>query len=599
MNQFSPLQAYQQNITTFENQLVSLKGKSSRIAWLRLVVFVATIVAIRLTWGSDTWIVIGTTIAGIAIFLKLVAADADNKEEILNQERLLAISKAEVDILHHNFAARDAGTEFMPPHHLYAKDLDIFGPASLYQYINRCSSQQGKQLLAGHLLQPQPAGHIEMQQEAVKDLSQRPAWCQQLLSYGMAGAITAATEKKLIQWLQQPPVMAQLYWKWLAYIYPVISIGTIILFAADVISTPAFNFILVLFFAFSFSLVRYTHPVYVLLSKAVDEVNTLQRQLQHLENEQFNNRLIDGIKQQIKSNRAKTASQEILELKNILNRFDLRLNIFAFAVLNTLLLWDLRQMLALNKWKQKNGQALPHYFDAIAKLEVTASLATLAFNQPGWCYPSVTGEHLTFSGTGIGHPLIQENKRVYNNFAMQGAGKVVLVTGSNMGGKSTFLRSVGINTVLALAGSPVCAESFTVSHTQLMTSMRIEDNLAESTSTFYAELKKLETIIKAVNRGEKVFILLDEILRGTNSLDRHTGSKALIQQLIQHNATAIIATHDIELAKLQQNFPAAITNYHFDVQVANGELYFDYKLKEGICQSLNASILMKKIGIEM
>jgi DNA mismatch repair ATPase MutS len=168
-----------------------------------------------------------------------------------------------------------------------------------------------------------------------------------------------------------------------------------------------------------------------------------------------------------------------------------------------------------------------------------------------------------------------------------------------MAGKSTYLRSIGINTVLAMAGSVVCANSFSISPVQLMTSMRIADNLEENTSTFYAELKKLKGIIDKVNNNEKVFILLDEILRGTNSLDRHTGSKALIQQLIKHQAAGIIATHDIELAKLKDEYPANILNYYFDVQVSNDELYFDYRLKQGVCGSLNASILMRKIGIEL
>jgi DNA mismatch repair ATPase MutS len=204
-----------------------------------------------------------------------------------------------------------------------------------------------------------------------------------------------------------------------------------------------------------------------------------------------------------------------------------------------------------------------------------------------------------FSATNLGHPLIAETKCVTNSFSTDGIGNITLITGSNMAGKSTFLRSIGCNTVLALMGSVVCADSFTTSHIRLMSSMRIADNLAENTSTFYAELKKLQSIIEAVNQYEKIFILLDEILRGTNSLDRHTGSKALIKQLIKQNAVAILATHDVELAKEENNHPQNITNYHFDVQVANDELYFDYKLKAGICKSLNASILMRKIGIEM
>ena len=175
----------------------------------------------------------------------------------------------------------------------------------------------------------------------------------------------------------------------------------------------------------------------------------------------------------------------------------------------------------------------------------------------------------------------------------------MLITGSNMAGKSTYLRSLGINVVLAMAGAPVCAESFTLSPVQIISSMRISDNLEESTSTFYAELKKLKTVIDLVNEGAKVFILLDEILRGTNSLDRHTGSVALLKQLIKKHAAGIIATHDVELAQLKETFPHNILNYHFDAQVSNDELYFDYKLKTGVCESLNASILMKKIGIEL
>jgi DNA mismatch repair ATPase MutS len=174
-----------------------------------------------------------------------------------------------------------------------------------------------------------------------------------------------------------------------------------------------------------------------------------------------------------------------------------------------------------------------------------------------------------------------------------------LITGSNMAGKSTFLRSIGVNIVLAMMGSPVCAKRLTVSPMKIMSSMRVSDNLEESTSTFYAELKKLKEIIDAVYENKKAFLLLDEILRGTNSADRHTGSKALIKQLIQHKAAGLIATHDLELAKLADEFPGSIHNYHFDVQVANDELYFDYKLKRGVCQSMNASILMKKIGIEL
>ncbi|MBL7763260.1 MAG: hypothetical protein JNL23_07510 [Chitinophagaceae bacterium] len=295
----------------------------------------------------------------------------------------------------------------------------------------------------------------------------------------------------------------------------------------------------------------------------------------------------------------KKSSADIKQLKQILDRFDIRLNPLVFIPLNTLLFWDLQQAFALEKWKKQHKEKVGQWFNGLGESESLSSLGNIAFNHPDWCFPAISNEHGKLQTVELGHPLINELKRVNNSFSTAGLNQLALITGSNMAGKSTFLRSVGVNIVLAMMGSPVCAKSFTIYPVKVMSSMRIADNLEESTSTFYAELKKLKSIIEAVNRKEKIFILLDEILRGTNSLDRHTGSKALIKQLIQQQAVGMIATHDLELAKLAAEFPGNIHNYHFDVQVANDELYFDYKLKTGICESLNASILMKKIGIEI
>jgi DNA mismatch repair ATPase MutS len=236
---------------------------------------------------------------------------------------------------------------------------------------------------------------------------------------------------------------------------------------------------------------------------------------------------------------------------------------------------------------------------ALAEMECLASLGNLAFNHPRWCFPVFTEEPGVFISDELGHPLIEESKRVSSNFSTKGPAQISLITGSNMAGKSTFLRSVGVNTVLAMAGGPVCAQKLLISNLRVISSMRVSDNLEESTSTFYAELKKLKYIIESVNRKEKVLLLLDEILRGTNSADRHTGSTALIRQLVQHGAVGLVATHDLELASLEQDYPSHIHNYHFDVQVENEELFFDYLLKKGVCTSMNASLLMKKIGIEL
>jgi DNA mismatch repair ATPase MutS len=346
----------------------------------------------------------------------------------------------------------------------------------------------------------------------------------------------------------------------------------------------------------SLAISRKVIPIYTPLGKIVDELNSLSNSINWIEQKDFTAPLLQTIQGLLNNRKAATS---IRAVKNILDRFDYRLNPLIFIPLNAFLLWDLQQVLKLEKWKQHHQHVVKDWFSALSQMESLCSLANVAFNHPNWVFPKFSNQPGLLWITDAGHPLIEQEKRVTNSFKTATTPALALVTGSNMAGKSTFLRTVGINTVLALAGAPVCATAFTLYPMHIISSMRVADNLEENTSTFYAELKKLRHIIEVVNRKENVFLLLDEILRGTNSLDRHTGSKALIRQLIQQQACAVIATHDLELAKLTEQYNDSITNYHFDVQVSGEELYFDYRLKEGVCNSLNASILMKKIGIEL
>ncbi len=597
-NMVSPQQTYLQNISLFKQQVATLKASRSRMGWLRLLVVIAFIAIVCVAKNYPLPLEILFVLIGITIFIRLVLADNKLKEKLLNAERLLTINQSELKIADYNYFNEEDGKIFEPAHHAYAQDLDIFGKASLYQFINRCTAEQSKKLLSQQLLFPQTKQSILQKQEAAKELSLKVEWRQQLQSFGIQKPIAIKTEVRINNWLKEKEIFSNPYWHLLLFIYPIITISIILLYAYDVITLANFNTALFLFIVISGFFTKKIHPVWKTVSNIAPEIATMYNQLNHLEKERFNSALFNQLQKNITTEGLK-ASKEILQLKNILDRFDLRLNVFAFFILNTFLLWDLWQLLALNKWKKLNTTFIPFWFDAIAEAEVISTIATLAFNHPEWCWPVIVDEHFTFNGKAIGHPLIRSEKCVANSFTLNGIGKTALITGSNMGGKSTFLRSIGVNMILAYIGAPVCAESFSLSIVQLMSSMRVADNLAESTSTFYAELKKLEGIISSVNRHEKTFILLDEILRGTNSLDRHTGSKALVQQFIKQGAVAVLATHDVELAKLQEGYPNNIANYHFDVQVSNGELYFDYKLKDGICQSLNASILMRKIGIEL
>ena len=590
---------YKQQINNLNGQLNSLLKRKQLLGWIRFSILATTVLLI---WLLSSYGMLASAIifiVGLAIFLFAVRKDLANKDAISHHERLININEQELLYLQHRYTHQKDGSEFYNDEHPYAGDLDIFGRASLYQYINRTNSEQGNRLFSDWLLAPASPRTIEARQKAVQELVQQTNWRQELQAHGSASTISIATEKKMEEWLREKnQFVDKKIWQLIRFVIPVIAISVLFCFLFDVITYQLFLQSLLVFTIIAFAITRSIILLYRKLNKITGQMEVLSNSIACIEQATFKDPLLVELKDQFHSKTNK-ASQQILQLKNIFNRFDYRLNPVVFVPLNIFLLWDLQQVLQLEKWKQKNNQQIGHWFSSLAALESLSSIATLAFNHPHWSFPKLKTDEPTFIAEKLGHPLIDEKKNVLNDFSTVGREQVNLITGSNMAGKSTFLRSVGVNMVLAGMGAPVCAKQLTVTPLKVMSSMRIKDNLEESTSTFYAELKKLKQIIDAVNNNEAVFILLDEILRGTNSNDRHSGSKALIKQLLHHKATGILATHDLELANLAKEFPAGIHNYHFDVQVNKDELYFDYKLKRGICQSMNASILMKKIGIEL
>lgn len=594
-----PESSYKLLINELNIKLTDLLKRKQLLGWVRFGILASTALLIWLLSSYGVLMSAVILFVGLAVFLFAVRKDLTNKEAISHHERLITINEQELLYLQHQYTHQKDGSEFYKDEHPYAGDLDIFGRASLYQFINRTHSQQGNQLLADWLLTPATPQVIQERQKAVQELMQQTNWRQELQAHGSSSTITVDTEKKMEEWLKEEnQFINKKIWHVVRYIFPAIATSTLLCFLFDVITYQRFLQSLLVFTIIAFAITRLIVPLYRKLNKITGQMEVLSKSIACIEQAEFTDPLLVELKSQFHSGSNK-ASQQILQLKNIFNRFDYRLNPVVFIPLNVFLLWDLQQVLQLEKWKQKNNQQINHWFHSLAQLEALNSIAILAFNHTHWCFPQLKTVEPTFVADQLGHPLIDEHKNVLNDFSTIGKEQINLITGSNMAGKSTFLRSVGVNMVLAAMGAPVCAKQLTVTPLKVMSSMRIKDNLEESTSTFYAELKKLKQIIDAVNNNEPVFILLDEILRGTNSNDRHTGSKALIKQLLQHKATGILATHDLELAKLADEYPSTVHNYHFDVQVNADELYFDYRIKRGVCQSMNASILMKKIGIEL
>ncbi len=548
--------------------------------------------------------------SALAIFLFLVKKSLALTDRINLLAEMIRLIQEETTIAQHKFVHRFQGNELAPPKHAYAGDLDLFGKASLFQFLHRTTSEEAHQTLAAWLLHPASNDTILQRQQAAKNLAALPEWSLHFEAYGHQQPITIATRNRIFNWSNSSSVyFPKTFWKALRFVWPALALSLLLFHMLDYIPSTIFYPVILLLMGIAFYISKGISPIYKQLDAVLPSLTSLSNAIQWVENAPFDAAHLKKLQDSInphstnhterKAENSQKASTSIRQLRQILDRFDYRLNPLVYIPLNTLLLWDLQQVWALEKWKRDFQSSLQQWFHSLAELEALNSLGRFSFNHPGYIFPELSNTAGEWTATALGHPLIPEGKCITNDYSTTGRPAIALITGSNMAGKSTFLRSIGINQVLAMAGAPVFATSLRTSNMRIMSSMRIADNLEENTSTFYAELSKLKAIIEEVNAGEPVFLLLDEILRGTNSQDRQTGSRALIRQLVRQNAAGLLATHDIALTELQLEYPQAITNYHFDVSVDNEELFFDYKLKTGICTSMNASILMKKIGIEI
>jgi DNA mismatch repair ATPase MutS len=255
-------------------------------------------------------------------------------------------------------------------------------------------------------------------------------------------------------------------------------------------------------------------------------------------------------------------------------------------------------MIAMEKWKKQSGRNLRNLVTVIGRFEEICSLAIIHYDNPDWCFPQFTDSKQNLAAVKMGHPLLAFDVRVCNDLILKGSGNVLLITGSNMSGKSTLLRTVGVNLALAYAGCSVCAGSFSCSIMNIYTAMRVNDNLEKSISSFYAELLRIKTIIQAAGRSDTILFLLDEIFKGTNSIDRHTGAGVVIKKLSKMGAVGLVSTHDLELSELESEKNFDIENYHFSESYANNQIIFDYKLRTGVSKTTNAIYLMRMVGID-
>lgn len=586
-----PHNFYTSQIEYYKTHLHKAAQKLAFSSLLRLVVFLTTAFLLYYFFGNASAIT-AVLVLGIGIFVFLVSRHSDLKYERDKFRELIKINETELEVMDRKFHDLPTGSEFEDSLHPYSQDIDLFGKSSFFQYLNRTALVEGKQKLA-RLLLSNDIEAIYSKQQAVKELAEKADWRQNF----SALAVLVKTETRthtILNWLNTYKSFVPGVMKWLPFVFSVLSGIVISAFFLDFIGGIE---LALWFFAGLFITGIYLKRINLLsgsVSKVQETFHQYYQLLALIEGTDFSSELLKAKKTLIASEQQK-ASQILKNFSKAIDALDQRNNMIFGVLGNGFLLWDLRQSYKLEKWIEENGPNVEQWFRVIEFLDAYNSLGNFSFNHPAYFFPEISqfGNHL-IEVKQLAHPLLDPEKRVANDFTIDKE-EFFIITGANMAGKSTFLRTVSLQILMSNMGLPVCADSCVYSPIKLITSMRTTDSLTDDESYFFSELKRLKYIVDEI-KNDKYFIILDEILKGTNSTDKAIGSRKFIEKLVRSKSTGIIATHDLSLCEVTDELPQ-VKNYYFDAEIINDELNFDYQFKKGICQNMNASFLLKKMEI--
>lgn len=587
----SPIEFYQAQITQFQAELSAVKKKLFWVGMLRLMVFLSFSGLIYL-FRSQVNLMVIFGIVGIAIFLFMVSKNTDIKLAKRRLEKLIALNNFELEILKGNLSVAEKGEEFISENHYYNQDIDLFGAGSIFQLINRTSTQTGRERLAS-ILNANSIDAIDTKQAAIKELKAMPKWRQNFQI--TAELVNVKVDHQVIlKWLKNYKPTIPAAFKFIPLIVSLLSFACIIGFGFGFIPGQILGLWIFIGFIITGPFFGRISKLYNSVSEMTDTISQYAKLLEQIEHQTFDSELLTQAQENIK-NESKKASEIFKLFSQELNNLDQRNNIFFAFVANGYFLWDLRYAYRIENWIKTYQPTTDRWFETIAEFDAYNSLSNYAFNSPTHIYPELsTDEKMTMNATELGHPLLNVAQRITNDFKIQNE-DFFIITGANMAGKSTFLRTVALNIVMANIGLPVCAKTFKYRPIKLISSMRTSDSLMNDESYFFSELKRLKFIVDEI-KTDRYFIILDEILKGTNSKDKEEGSKKFVEKLVSSNSTGIIATHDLSLCALSEVLPQ-VENHYFDAEIVNNELYFDYRFKDGICQNMNASFLLKKMEI--
>lgn len=585
---------YERNVVLYTQIVRSLQKKMVLLALFRLFSFLIFSFAGFLFFKHYSTGLFLLSVLFLLVFISLVIYALHLKEKKSLNENLLLVNENELRILRHELNQMNDGSEFLTKG-IYAEDLDVFGSGSLFHLINRCNTSHGNLELSSLFLQELPDTEgIKQRQKALQVLAEQPEKRQLITAGGLMNVNKDGDLNSMTAWAADGKDLHKKGWlQALRWLLPVFNISSFLYYiASGNILYIAVGAAVAWIITGRYS--KYMLQQHQIIGKKQDILKQYASVLRDFSKvEAGSSLLLQQLQEEVHG--AHLAIQKLAKVSSFL---DQRLNLLVNFFLNILIAYDLQCLLTLDQWKERYQNQFESWLFTVGRIESMNSLAGFAYNYPQFVYPVVlSGDTPVIDAQKMVHPLISEAKRIGNDLSIGKDDKLLLITGSNMSGKTTFLRTVGVNLILAQSGAPVCAEKFSFTPMEILTSIRIHDSLHEQTSYFMAELKRLQQIVLRLQNKKPALVLIDEILRGTNSGDKTSGSEQFIKQLLQYNCLTLFASHDLVLAALEDTFKGKVSNYCFESIIRDGILHFDYTLRRGVARNKNASFLMKKMGI--
>ncbi|MCB0466551.1 MAG: DNA mismatch repair protein MutS [Aequorivita sp.] len=585
-----PADFYKIQIEIHTDALQKIKQKLAVSSTIRLVVFLIACFGVYFFFGNAK-VVIAIIVLAILAFVYLVSKHSGLQYKRDLEKALIDQNETELEVLDRTFYHLPSGEKYKDPLHFYSQDIDLFGRGSIFQYLNRTALESGSDFLA-KLFTENKIDSISAKQQAINELSEMPKWRQQFSA--IASLVkTEVSTAEVTNWLKNYKPFVPKWIVSVSLLFSVISAGLIVLNYLDMVSGYAVAGWFFLGLSITGRYLKKINDLSTNTSKIQSTFEQFHKLILEIEKEDFTSELLSERKNLVATSEVK-ASSILKKFAKHLDALDQRSNMLIGAIANGFMLRDLRQGYNIERWIEAHKESVPLWFDVIIFFDAYNSLGNFSFNHPNYVFPMINDDFPVLKVKGAGHPLLKEATMVRNDFQINSE-EFFIVTGANMAGKSTFLRTVSLQIVMGNMGLPICAEKAEYNPIKLITSMRTTDSLTDDESYFFSELKRLKFIVEEI-KIDRYFIILDEILKGTNSTDKAIGSRKFVEKLVASNSTGIIATHDLSLCVAAEELPK-VKNYFFDARIENEELFFDYTFKPGICQNMNASFLLKKMKI--